>query len=107
MGEHGPKLPWKLSRQSVKQDSDIVPLCATIHRAPVASVAFICRLNGRVADVWPKRPIKAHLPARLRREASPGMTLARDDLSKSDAVLIATIENNVPELIIARTLIDE
>jgi transposase InsO family protein len=33
------------------------------------------------------------------------MTLARDDLSKSDAVLIAAIENNVPELTIARSLI--
>nr|WP_244571340.1 transposase [Mesorhizobium carmichaelinearum] len=35
------------------------------------------------------------------------MTLARDDLSKSDAVLVAAIENNVPELPIARTLIDD
>lgn len=35
------------------------------------------------------------------------MTLARDDLSKSDAVLIAAIESNVPDLVIARTLIDD
>lgn len=35
------------------------------------------------------------------------MTLARDDLSKSDAVLISAIENSVPELTVARTLIDE
>lgn len=35
------------------------------------------------------------------------MTLARDDLSKSDAVLVAAIENNVPELTIARKLIDD
>lgn len=35
------------------------------------------------------------------------MTLARDDLSKSDAVLIAAIENNVPDLVTARTLIDD
>ena len=33
------------------------------------------------------------------------MTLARDDLSKSDAVLIAAIESNVPDLTIARSLI--
>ncbi len=33
------------------------------------------------------------------------MTLARDDLSKSDAVLIAAIESNVPDLVIARILI--
>lgn len=35
------------------------------------------------------------------------MTLARDDLSKSDAVLIAAIESNVPDLVTARTLIDD
>lgn len=35
------------------------------------------------------------------------MTLARDDLSKSDAVVVATIESNVPDLITARTLIDD
>jgi transposase len=33
------------------------------------------------------------------------MTLARDDLSKSDAVLIAAIESSVPDLVIARMLI--
>jgi transposase len=33
------------------------------------------------------------------------MTLARDDLSKSDAVLIAAIESSVPDLVIARILI--
>lgn len=33
------------------------------------------------------------------------MTLARDDLSKSDAVLIAAIESNVPDLVTARTLV--
>lgn len=33
------------------------------------------------------------------------MTLARDDLSKSDAVLIAAIESNVPDLVTARSLI--
>src|SRR5690606_17423311 len=33
------------------------------------------------------------------------MTLARNDLSKSDAVLIAAIEDSVPELTIARSLI--
>ena len=32
------------------------------------------------------------------------MTLARDDLSKSEAVLIAAIECNVPDLVTARTL---
>jgi hypothetical protein len=35
------------------------------------------------------------------------MTLARDDLSKSDAVLVAAIESNVPDLTAARTLIDD
>ncbi|MER9331821.1 transposase [Mesorhizobium sp. M0488] len=35
------------------------------------------------------------------------MTLARDDLSKSDAVLIAAIESNVPDLVTARTLVDD
>lgn len=35
------------------------------------------------------------------------MTLARDDLSKSDALLVAAIESNVPDLTIARTLIDD
>lgn len=35
------------------------------------------------------------------------MTLARDDLSKSDAVLVAAIESNVPDLTTARTLIDD
>ena len=35
------------------------------------------------------------------------MTLARDDLSKSEAVLIAAIESNVPDLVTARTLIDD
>ncbi|MER9469834.1 hypothetical protein NKI82_28760 [Mesorhizobium sp. M0482] len=35
------------------------------------------------------------------------LTLTHDDLSKSDAVLIAAIESNVPDLIIARTLIDD
>ncbi|WP_354199381.1 ISL3 family transposase [Aquamicrobium terrae] len=34
------------------------------------------------------------------------MTLARDDLTKSDAILVAAIESNVPELISARTLIN-
>lgn len=33
------------------------------------------------------------------------MTLARDDLTKSDAVLVAAIESHVPELVMARTLI--
>ncbi len=35
------------------------------------------------------------------------MTLARDDPSKSDAVLVAAIESNVPDLTTARTLIDD
>lgn len=35
------------------------------------------------------------------------MTLARDDLSKPDAVLVAAIESNVPDLTTARTLIDD
>ena len=35
------------------------------------------------------------------------MTLARHDLSKSDAVLVAAIESNVPDLTTARTLIDD
>src|SRR5690606_3308286 len=35
------------------------------------------------------------------------MTLARDDLSKSDAVLVAAIESNIPDLTTARTLIDD
>jgi transposase len=35
------------------------------------------------------------------------ITLARDDLSKSDAVLLAAIESNVPDLVAARTLIDD
>lgn len=35
------------------------------------------------------------------------MTLARDDLSKSDAVLIAALESNIPDLVTARTLIDD
>lgn len=35
------------------------------------------------------------------------MMLARDDLSKSDAVLVAAIESNVPDLTTARTLIDD
>ncbi|MFI0849779.1 ISL3 family transposase [Mesorhizobium sp. IMUNJ 23232] len=35
------------------------------------------------------------------------MTLARNDLSKSDAVLVAAIESNVPDLTTARTLIDD
>jgi transposase len=35
------------------------------------------------------------------------MTLARDDLSKSDALLVAAIESNVPDLVTARTLIDD
>jgi len=35
------------------------------------------------------------------------MTLARDDLSKSDAVLVAAIESNVPDLTTARMLIDD
>ena len=35
------------------------------------------------------------------------MTLARDDLSKSDAVLVAAIESNVPDLVTARMLIDD
>jgi len=35
------------------------------------------------------------------------MTLARNDLSKSDAVLIAAIENNVPELTNARLLVSD
>ena len=35
------------------------------------------------------------------------MTLARDDLTKSDAVLIAAIESNVPDLVTARKLIDD
>lgn len=64
-------------------------------------------LNGRGADGWPKRPIKARLPARPRRTIARLMTLARDDLSKSDALLVAAIESNVPDLTIARTLIDD
>lgn len=35
------------------------------------------------------------------------MTLARDDLSKSDALLVAAIESNIPDLTIARTLIND
>jgi transposase len=35
------------------------------------------------------------------------MTLARDDLSKSDAMLVAAIESNVPDLTTARTLVDD
>lgn len=35
------------------------------------------------------------------------MTLARDDLSKADAVLVAAIESNVPDLAAARKLIDD
>lgn len=35
------------------------------------------------------------------------MTLARDDLSKSDAVLVAAVETNVPDLVAARTLVSD
>lgn len=33
------------------------------------------------------------------------MTLARNDLSKSDAILVAAIESNVPDLAVARTVV--
>ena len=35
------------------------------------------------------------------------MTSARDDLTKSEAILIAAIEVNVPELVVARTAIGD
>jgi hypothetical protein len=35
------------------------------------------------------------------------MTLARDDLSKSDAVLVAAIESNISDLTTARASIDD
>lgn len=35
------------------------------------------------------------------------MTTARDDLAKSKAILVAAIEMNVPELIVARTTIGD
>ena len=35
------------------------------------------------------------------------MTAARDDLAKSEAILVAAIEVNVPELVIARTAIGD
>ena len=35
------------------------------------------------------------------------MTTARDDLAKSEAILVAAIELNVPELIVARTTIGD
>ncbi|MER9127728.1 hypothetical protein NKH81_32505 [Mesorhizobium sp. M0959] len=44
---------------------------------------------------------------RSARSIARLMTLARDDLSKSDAVLIASIENNIPILVTARTVIDD
>ena len=35
------------------------------------------------------------------------MTTARDDLAKSEAILVAAIEVNVPELVVARTTIGD
>ncbi len=35
------------------------------------------------------------------------MTTARDDLAKSEAILVAAIEVNVPELVVARTAIGD
>jgi transposase len=39
--------------------------------------------------------------------AGKSMTAARDDLGKSEAILVAAIEVNVPELVIARTAIGD
>lgn len=35
------------------------------------------------------------------------MTTARDDLAKSEAILVAAIEVNVPDLVVARTVIGD
>ncbi|MFB2553780.1 hypothetical protein [Ensifer soli] len=35
------------------------------------------------------------------------MTTARDDLAKSEAILVAATEVNVPELVVARTAIGD
>jgi len=49
-----------------------------------------------VCDLERRRPVIARL-----------MTAARDDLAKSEAILVAAIEMNVPELVVARTAIGD
>jgi transposase len=58
-----------------------------------------------VVSEWADQSALARTPS--ARSIARLMTLARDDLSKSDAVLIAAIENNIPDLVTARTLIDD
>lgn len=68
--------------------------------------------SGVVVSEWAHRrrlAEKADQSALARRPSARSiaklMTLARNDVSKSDAVLIAAIENGVLELTIARSLI--
>lgn len=58
----------------------------------------------RLAEKVDQSPLARTLSA---RSIARLMTLARGDLSKSDAVLVAAIESNVPDLSAARTLIDD
>lgn len=70
------------------------------------SIVTVARDRGRgYGEVIARARALARTPS-ARSIARP-MTLARDDLSKPDAVLIAAIESNVPDLITARTLIDD
>lgn len=70
------------------------------------------RGRSGVVSEWARRrrlAEKANQNALARTPSARGiarlMTLARDDLSRSDAILVAAIENNVPDLAIARTVV--
>ncbi|AYC99576.1 transposase [Neorhizobium sp. NCHU2750] len=63
-----------------------------------------------VVSQWAQRrrlAEKANQSGLARTPSARLMTTARDDLAKSEAILVAAIEANVPELVVARTAIGD
>jgi transposase len=78
------------------------------------NASALCRGQIGVVSEWARRRRLAERADQSALARTPSarsiarlMTLARDDLSKSDAVLVAAIESNIPDLVTARTLIDD
>lgn len=63
--------------------------------------------NWLSAGVWHRRPTRAGLRGASARVIARLMTTARYDLARIEAILVAAIEVNVPELIVARTAIGD
>ncbi len=61
---------------------------------------------GTTSTFWLRRQARADLRARPRRMLLLELvTAAREDLAKSEAILVAAIEVNVPKLVAARKAI--